>query len=154
MTSWRIYHSQQERSILQVMLCCDIFELIVNFKWRPKSQAFYFFYMTREFTTVTTATRPSRALRSEYKQVSALTFLGSLLHLELAHKVTLHRIDIRTKETNHPANNHHRKNWLENVLAIQIKQPCSSDFGIVGCLTPQESEKFKGPLDCDALDLT
>ena len=94
------------------------------------------------------------ALRSKYKQVSALTFLGSLLHLELAHKVTLHRIDIRTKETNHLANNHHRKNWLENVLAIQIKQPRSSDFGIVGCLTPQESEKFKGPLDCDALDWT
>ena len=92
--------------------------------------------------------------RASYKQVSALTFLGSLLHLELAHKVTLHRIDIRTKETNHLANNHHRKNWLENVLAIQIKQPRSSDFGIVGCLTPQESEKFKGPLDCDALDLT
>ena len=95
-----------------------------------------------------------RALRSEYKQVSALTFLGSLLHLELAHKVTLHRIDIRTKETNHLATNHHRKNWLENVLAIQIKQPRSSDFGIVGCLTPQESEKFKGPLNCDALDWT
>ena len=95
-----------------------------------------------------------RALSSEYKQVSSLTFLGSLLHLELAHKVTLHRIDIRTNETNHLANNHHRKNWLENVLTIQIKQPRSSDFGIVGCLMPQESKKFKGPLDCDALDWT
>ena len=94
-----------------------------------------------------------RALRSEYKQVSALTFLGSLLHLELAHKVTFHRIDIRTKETNHSANNHHRTNWLENA-AVQIKQPRSTDFGIVGCLTPQESEKFKGPLNCDALDWT
>ena len=62
-----------------------------------------------------------RALRSEFKQVSALTFLGSLLHLELAHKVTLHRIDIRTKETNHLANNHHRKNWLGNAPVIQFK---------------------------------
>ena len=95
-----------------------------------------------------------RALRSEYKQVSALTFLGSLLHLELAHKVTLHRIDICTKETNHSANNHHRKNWLEKAPVIQNKQPRSADIGKVGHLTPQESEKFKGPLDCNALDRT
>ena len=137
------------------MLCCDIFELIVNFKWRPKKKSFLFnLYDKRVHKQSPLQLAHPRALKSEYKQISALTFLGSLLHLELAHKVTLHRIDIRTKETNHPANNHHRKNWLENVLAIQIKQPRSSDFGIVGCLTPQESEKFKGPLDCDALDLT
>ena len=42
-----------------------------------------------------------RAMKSEYRQ-------------ELAHKVTLHGIDICTTETNNLANNYHHKNWLEN----------------------------------------
>ena len=123
---------------------------------KPKKKSFLFekLYDKRVHKQSPLQLAHPRALRSEYKQLSTLTFLGSLLHLELAHKVTLHRIDMRTKETNHSANNHHRKNWLEKAPVIQIKQPHSLDIGKVGRLTPQESEKFKGPLDCDALDLT
>ena len=50
---WRIHYPQQERSILQILLCCYIYECIVNFIWWTEKLSFYWILIAkREIQTV------------------------------------------------------------------------------------------------------
>jgi hypothetical protein len=130
-----------------------MFGWLLNIYLKTRKLNFFNLRNNNKYKQFSTATRPSLSFEIQVLAGFRSHLSGVLIEFWYWHKIVLCWIHIRTAGTTiQPITTTLRTDWIM-LLSFELKPLNSLDVEKVGCLTPQEPEKFKGLHTSDASDL-